>query len=158
MLEYRGRIETNRLREVFDRLDCDQTGRITKANLKEVLSSKDSGLHTPDSLVDEIFDELDTGTSGAVTFEEFSNLFATKTKQEALDAVCCPSSPKTTVNNNMQQQKDKDSSSDVVADLVGVDAIIPGGKYDSPIPPKHVYDPKTKSMRKYDSASDSVRC
>ena len=92
-------------------MDVDQTGSISKSNLKQVLSQ--GGIHSAsESFVDEVFDELDTQTPGAVTYDEFAKLFANKHKQEALEALCC------------------ENAGDNAKDLIGEDdVIIPGGKY-----------------------------
>jgi len=140
-LESRGRIATNRIREAFDRLDVDQTGSISKSNLKQVLSQ--GGFHSvSESFVDEVFDELDTQTPGAVTYDEFSKLFAKDNKENAL-AACCG---KQTGEN--------------AKELIGeYDVIIPGGKAQVELKhgsPKFVYDKKTKSVHRFNDLASNA--
>lgn len=65
-LEVHGHIEEDRLAEAFDRLDADDTGYISKKNLRSILGSD----YTAD-LVDNLMQEADTNKDGQISFQEF---------------------------------------------------------------------------------------
>lgn len=136
-METRGRIETQRLREVFDRLDCDRSGLVTKDDIKELLS-KDAkrGRKITDSMVNYIFDELDTENAGEINFEEFVDLFEQRKKTELQE-----------LHYSISQRCCVDEDADNLEE-----AIIPGGKHtlnsSHTTPSTYIYDTETKSMHK----------
>ena len=58
-LETQGRIEEERIAEAFDRLDCDHSGYISKANLRDFLGTK-----AESSQIDAIISEGDENNDG----------------------------------------------------------------------------------------------
>jgi len=72
-LEAQGHIEEERLAEAFDRLDSDDSGFITKANLRAILGTSYSK-----EKVDDLVKEVDIEKNGKISFEEFVALFRVK--------------------------------------------------------------------------------
>lgn len=108
-LEVHGHIEEDRLAEAFDRLDADDTGYISKKNLRNMLGSD----YTPE-LVDRLMQEADTNRDGQISFQEF------------LDAV----RKQNNHNLHMLVQSDSDVGGSTSTELLTVSAKIPGGKDD----------------------------
>lgn len=69
-IESHGSIDEERLAEAFDRLDCDDSGWITVANLKEFL-----GDDVPESYLDEVIDEADIEKDHRISYDEFIALW-----------------------------------------------------------------------------------
>ena len=69
-LEAQGKIEDDRLAEAFDRLDCDDSGSITKSNLREMLGTE----YTPEK-AEEMMREADLDKNGKISWDEFKILF-----------------------------------------------------------------------------------
>jgi len=113
-IEAHGRIEEDRIAEAFDRLDSDDTGYISKENLREVLGTDG----TP-ALIDALIREADKNNDGKISYEEFLSFFRSETDALA-DKVAHPMHE--SVHENESQ-------------LVGLDAKIPGGRYDSKLSP-----------------------
>jgi len=109
-LEVKGRIEEERIAEAFERIDSDDNGFISKENLARLLG-KDC---TPER-VDRLIKEADADKDGQISFQEFLNHFRKDTTMLA----------RSTQNLNANERWDNDKQ------LLGLDAIIPGGKYDS---------------------------
>jgi len=65
-IECQGRIQEEALAEAFDRLDSDNTGFISRENLKGIL-----GTDWSPELVDQMIDEADIKRNGRIDFEEF---------------------------------------------------------------------------------------
>jgi calcium-dependent protein kinase len=74
-LEARGTIEEERLAEAFDRLDSDDSGYITKKNLKDILGTQYSK-----TAIDEIMKEADKNNDGKICFDEFVDMFRKQTE------------------------------------------------------------------------------
>ncbi len=106
-IEAHGHIEEDRIAEAFDRLDSDDTGYISKANRKEVLG-KDS---TPEQL-DEIMKAADLNQDGKITYQEFLESFRAQTFK-------------------VLEHVDDSTVIDSDNNLIGLDAKIPGGRFDS---------------------------
>jgi hypothetical protein len=140
-LEAHGRIEEERIAEAFDRLDSDDSGYISKDNLRDFL-----GGDATTKQINEIIKESDKDKDGkrklgcapfgnswyfscihlnvifppfaAVSYQDFLQLFRNKRKALVNEIEA------------MDTSGDSDSNS---AGLVGLDAKIPGGKFDSTI-------------------------
>ena len=78
-LELQGRIEEKRVAEAFDHIDDDDSGYITKKNLKQLLGERGTS-----EQIDKLIEEADTDGDGKISFEEFlvmyrkDNLLAVK--------------------------------------------------------------------------------
>jgi calcium-dependent protein kinase len=132
-LDTRGRVETERIAEAFDRLDTDKKGAITKQNLRSAL-----GENVSDHVLSEILEEVDAQEEGEVTYEKFMELFGRKNAARIHSL------------SSHDDENDHDESSD--EDLVDEkNAVIPGGKNDPECKTKYVYDRKSQSVRKCDS-------
>lgn len=145
-LETRGRIETHRLRDVFDRLDVSRSGTITRDDLKEILSKKGGkwkgkkGRLLLDEEVEEIFAELAKENEDEINFREFVQLFEERRRSLASSMRSC---------TRQRVLEDSDDDDDFE------DAIIPGGSHsiDSchTTPSTYMYDKNTKALRKVGS-------
>jgi calcium-dependent protein kinase len=69
-LELQGRVEEKRLAEAFDHIDYDDSGYISKENLKRLLG--ESG--TPER-IEKLIESADTDGDGKISFEEFLVMF-----------------------------------------------------------------------------------
>ena len=154
-LEAHGRIEEERIADAFDRLDSDDSGYISKENLKEFLGDSVS-----DKDIKEIIASVDTDNDGQgelcycfttlalsclpftctnsgclalfpcvvplrltlVSYKEFLALFRKNRISKVIQVAHLESSV---------SEKEGDAS------LVGLDAKIPGGKYDSTVDEKY---------------------
>eukprot|EP00977_Amphora_coffeiformis_P018472 scaffold6506_cov171-Amphora_coffeaeformis.AAC.20 len=77
-LETQGAIEEYRLAEAFDALDSDDSGYISRENLRNILGDR-----ADDQLVDQLIAEADFRKDGRVSYEEFLQLFA-QTKHDKI--------------------------------------------------------------------------
>ncbi len=76
-LEAHGRITEERLAEAFDRIDSDDSGMISKKNLRDLL-----GQDYSDQKIDQMLKEVDV-TSDGINFDDFRKIFrAQQVKQE----------------------------------------------------------------------------
>lgn len=109
-LEAHGYIEEERVAVAFDRLDSDDSGFISRDNLRELL-----GKDCPESEITDIIKSADKDEDGKISYKEFLSAFRTQTFAKAM------------------QFEDGDESISQIGgdDLVGLDAHIPGGKFDS---------------------------
>mmetsp|Transcript_23294 Transcript_23294/g.33389 ORF Transcript_23294/g.33389 Transcript_23294/m.33389 type:complete len:350 (-) Transcript_23294:1404-2453(-) len=108
-LEVQGSIEEERIAEAFDRIDADDSGYISKENLRQLL-----GKGATNSRLNGLIEEADTDKDGKISFDEFKQLFRKN-------------------NSNMARQVeylDSSVSTFNESGLVGLDAKIPGGKFD----------------------------
>lgn len=79
-LEAHGRITEERLAEAFDRIDSDDSGIISKKNLRELLGEKYS-----EEKINNILNEADTDKDGGINFDDFLRTFrAEQVKEEKL--------------------------------------------------------------------------
>lgn len=76
-LEAHGRITEERLAEAFDRIDSDDSGIISKQNLKQFL-----GKNYSDEKIDLILNEVDFDHDGGINFEEFLKIFRQEQKKD----------------------------------------------------------------------------
>ena len=107
-IEAQGHIAEDRIAEAFDRLDADDSGYITPENLRSFL-----GNDWTKEQVDEIIRSADTGKDGKISYPEFLAAF-----REQRNAVIG-----STINRTSSHPSD--------ANLLGLDAKIPGGKSDA---------------------------
>jgi len=108
-----GHIEEDRIAEAFDRIDSDDTGYISKENLREALGKDCS----PEE-VDKIMESTDKNKDGKISYQEFLESFRDQTQALA-----------NSVEFVMEDSEDLSES------LLGLDAKIPGGRFDSELSP-----------------------
>ncbi|KAL7559058.1 hypothetical protein ACA910_018413 [Epithemia clementina (nom. ined.)] len=113
-MEAHGHIEERRIAEAFDRLDSDDSGFISKSNLKELLGSGYSK-----KAVDDLVADADTDGDGRISYPEFLALFRKQTQDRAGEL-------------GRLETGLSDAASE--KGLMGLDAKIPGGRYDSNLP------------------------
>jgi hypothetical protein len=70
-LETQGTIEEYRLAEAFDLMDVDDSGYISRDNLKYIL-----GDHTDERYIDKLIAEADFKRDGRISYEEFLQVFS----------------------------------------------------------------------------------
>lgn len=75
-IEAQGAISEERLAEAFDRLDSDDSGYISAANLGEIL-----GQDFPAEEINSIIQEADLTQDGLISYAEFLALWETKNEQ-----------------------------------------------------------------------------
>ncbi|CAJ1932328.1 unnamed protein product [Cylindrotheca closterium] len=98
-LETLGKIEDERIRAAFDKLDEDNTGHISKENLCTVLGEKCTASDC-DNLVNELMEEVDIDGDGTITYDEFLNLFRERHRQANQNACCSPMKSKEEEKSN----------------------------------------------------------
>jgi hypothetical protein len=109
-----GHIEEARIAEAFDRIDSDDSGFISRKNLREVL-----GKECTSEQIDSIMKSADVKGDGKISYAEFLEAFRTETEAMA-DTIGLV----------------RKSSVDIGDDkLVGLEAKIPGGRFDSDLSP-----------------------
>jgi EF-hand domain pair len=118
-IEARGHIEELRVAEAFDRLDADDSGYITKADLKSVMGNNFSPKR-----IEELMAEADSDHDGKISYPEFLALFRQETHQLAIDVI-----------REAASDTGSDGSGEEEEQLLGLDAHIPGGLYDSHLGP-----------------------
>jgi len=106
-LEAQGHIEEERVAEAFDRLDSDDSGFISRKNLMEFL-----GAEATSQEIQDLINEIDKDGDGELSYAEFLNMF----HQNRTNLFDDMSTRESSVDENL---------------LVGLDAKIPGGKFDS---------------------------
>jgi hypothetical protein len=113
-LEAHGHIEEERVAEAFDRLDSDDTGFISKDNLREILG-KDANA----TEIDQLISEFDSDNDGQLSYKEFLVMFRQRTSKL------------------LHQVAHLDSTDlEGAENLIGLDAKIPGGRFDSTVDEK----------------------
>lgn len=75
-IEAQGAISEERLAEAFDRLDSDDSGYISKENLRDFL-----GDDLPQEEIDEIMKEADTNDANKISYPEFLALWEDKNEE-----------------------------------------------------------------------------
>ena len=76
-LESQGRIEEHRLAEAFDRLDADDSGYISRENLRSIL-----GKNCTEAYLDRLMSEADVNGDGQIEYAEFLALFMDQKRSE----------------------------------------------------------------------------
>lgn len=111
-LEAQGHIEEERVAEAFDRLDSDDSGFISRQNLRDFLGKEGTS-----EQINKIMSEGDKDNDGKISYEEFLALFRQETKSMV----------------NRMIDTNASSITDDERSLIGLDAKIPGGKFDSSV-------------------------
>jgi hypothetical protein len=70
-IETQGTIEEYRLAEAFDLMDVDDSGYISRENLKHIL-----GDHTDERYIDQLIAEADFKRDGRISYDEFLQVFS----------------------------------------------------------------------------------
>jgi len=153
-LEAQGQVDEERIAEAFDRLDVDNTGSISKENIMEFLGETDTTMKDIEIMIR----AADYDDCGEVSFDEFLAMFRSDESNDDStsndDNVRASATTKVSHslltslkqfsirtfdedNNNRGSAEsnvsriDSDDVEDVESNLVGIDAVIPGGKYDN---------------------------
>lgn len=79
-LESRGMIVREKIAEAFDRIDSDDTGFISRENLREVVRFHCSERVT-DKLIDELMEEVGKDKDGKISYDEFIEVFHTNARE-----------------------------------------------------------------------------
>mmetsp|Transcript_6081 Transcript_6081/g.13579 ORF Transcript_6081/g.13579 Transcript_6081/m.13579 type:complete len:279 (+) Transcript_6081:484-1320(+) len=119
-LEALGAIEERRIAEAFDQLDSDDTGFISRENLKSLL-----GVDASDENLGHLISELDSAGDGVISYEEFKKAFSEEQNARVKSIY----------------QETATPADEQETQLLDVDTYIPGGKVDS-------YRDRTASERK----------
>ncbi|CAJ1936173.1 unnamed protein product [Cylindrotheca closterium] len=106
-LEAQGHIEEERIAEAFDRLDSDDSGFISRQNLTEFL-----GHEATSQDIQDLINEIDKDGDGEISYAEFLSMFR-QNRTNLFDII---------------EPAESVYSED---GLLGLDAKIPGGKFDS---------------------------
>jgi serine/threonine protein kinase len=122
-LEAQGQLDEDRIAEAFDRLDTDDTGYISKANMLEFLGGTDSDAKD----VERMIEQADIDNCGQVSFDEFLAMFRSENERES--SIGC--NPLLSSLKHFDEFDDRTSASGTTDELVGIDAVIPGGKFDT---------------------------
>jgi hypothetical protein len=80
-LETQGTIAEYRLAEAFDLMDVDDSGYISRENLKHIL-----GDHTDERYIDKLIAEADFKRDGRISYEEFLQVFS-QHKHDNINAI-----------------------------------------------------------------------
>jgi len=124
-LEAQGQLDEDRIKESFDRLDVDETGFISKENMLEFLA--DTGASMED--VDNMIKDADTDDCGQVSYDEFLAMFRSEdlaTSSNLRNSLKCYH-----FGDIVPTETSADSTETENKKLVGLDAVIPGGRYDA---------------------------
>eukprot|EP00537_Pseudo-nitzschia_pungens_P016388 CAMPEP_0172400830 /NCGR_PEP_ID=MMETSP1061-20121228/47757_1 /TAXON_ID=37318 /ORGANISM="Pseudo-nitzschia pungens, Strain cf. pungens" /LENGTH=564 /DNA_ID=CAMNT_0013134251 /DNA_START=305 /DNA_END=1999 /DNA_ORIENTATION=- len=108
-LEAQGQLDEDQISQAFDRLDIDNTGTISKGNMMDFF--RDTSV--TDEEIEQMLREADDDKNGQVSFDEFLAMFRSQNFNAA----------------DMIETYETESTDE--ADLLGIDAVIPGGRYDS---------------------------
>jgi len=104
-LECKGYLEEERLAEAFDRLDSDDSGFITKANLKEIL-----GADYDAAEVEEMISKADFKHTGKLDFEEFLALMRSQSGDDARQVLAeLPVKPQPQIPADVSAHENKDA-------------------------------------------------
>lgn len=75
-LEAQGELEEHRLAEAFDLIDSDDSGYISRENLRQIL-----GKNRDDKSIDALIAEADVDRNGRISYQEFLQLFAQQNRR-----------------------------------------------------------------------------
>jgi EF-hand domain pair len=109
-LEAHGCIEEDRIAEAFDKIDVDDTGFITKNDLRELL-----GPDVPVAHIDSIIKTADINRDGKISYEEFVAAFRRETGSFAHRIAA--------QNDNMDESESNNNGDD----HMDINSHIPGG-------------------------------
>lgn len=123
-LEAQGQIEEDRIAEAFDRIDSDGTGYITKKNLTETL-----GPDCPTKYLNDILKAADYDQDGKVSYKDFLQAFRETRSQIASNmATTLPECSLSRIGEEGDHHSVASSTSK--AELLGLNAKIPGGRFE----------------------------
>lgn len=103
-LEVHGRITEERLAEAFDRIDSDDTGFISRSNLKDILGSDFSA-----EKVDSFISSADADGDDKISFEEFMNFFNQDRREQVKELAPLH---RMRDSSSFSQESEKDDGSD----------------------------------------------
>lgn len=123
-LEAQGGIDEDRIAEAFERLDVDNSGFISKENLMDFLA--DTG--ATDKEIQMIIEGSDTQEQdGQISYEEFLEMFHMEDDDQQRRLVKgLPSTLNLSSNLSLDEAEETKTEG-----LLGIDAVIPGGKHDT---------------------------
>ena len=75
-LEAQGELEEFRLAEAFDLMDSDDSGYISRDNLRQIL-----GMHSDEDYIDKLIAEADFDRNGKISYAEFLRCFSRESKR-----------------------------------------------------------------------------
>jgi len=124
-LEAQGELSEDRIAEAFDRLDVDNTGYISKENMLAFLG--DTG--ATEKEIEAIIEGADTDDGdGRVSYDEFLDMFEKDDRKMSFSLINGASQ----YHLDLTETEDgEDLNESALGKLVGFDAVIPGGKYDT---------------------------
>lgn len=79
-LETQGTIAEYRLAEAFDQMDSDDSGYISREDLRRIL-----GEHTEEGYINQLISEADFKKDGRISYDEFLQVFAEKKHDRVYD-------------------------------------------------------------------------
>lgn len=79
-LETQGAIEEYRLAEAFDMMDLDDSGYITREDLRKIL-----GGSRDEAYIDRLIQDADFKKDGRISYEEFLQVFSERTRDRVYD-------------------------------------------------------------------------
>lgn len=94
-LEAQGELEEYRIAEAFDLMDADDSGYISRDNLRQIL-----GEHSNEKYIDALIAEADFDKNGKITYSEFLQIFSRQCKRDV-----------ELILNNNDNNNNKDSGS-----------------------------------------------
>mmetsp|Transcript_2542 Transcript_2542/g.6118 ORF Transcript_2542/g.6118 Transcript_2542/m.6118 type:complete len:134 (+) Transcript_2542:1-402(+) len=122
-LEAQGQVDEDRILEAFDRLDVDNSGYISKSNMLDFLA--DTGASEQE--IEQIIEGADTEEKdGQVSYEEFLAMF--RTEDQTRNSSLLSGFSTFDLKKDISLDEGEETKTDK---LIGVDAVIPGGKYDT---------------------------
>jgi len=130
-LEAQGQLNEDRIAEAFERLDVDDSGYISKENMLDFLA--DTG--ASDEEIAEIIKQSDTDDGdGQVSYDEFLAMFRSESESTNANLISSLNTYNVggVVPDSLSYRSDTEAEAEKDdKDLLGLDAVIPGGKYDS---------------------------
>jgi calcium-dependent protein kinase len=75
-LEVQGELEEYRLAEAFDLMDSDDSGFISRENLRQIL-----GIHSDENYIDQLIAEADFDKNGKISYNEFLQVFSRENRK-----------------------------------------------------------------------------
>lgn len=117
-IEAQGAIEETRLAEAFDRLDSDDSGYISKENLRELL-----GDEFPQTEIDAIIDESDLTRDGRISYFEFLAQWENHCEAKRSETLHSLSSVSMSPPLSPLSHSERDSSDSTRTDELDVDVV-----------------------------------
>lgn len=123
-LEAQGQLNEDRIAEAFERLDTDSSGSITKENMLHFLA--DTGASMED--VEKMIKGADIDDNGGVCYDEFLSMFRSENDETKILKDGLKSHDFTAIVPTEDDMETERTVPNI--ELLGIDAKIPGGKYD----------------------------